>query len=84
MACMISRFMSSTSIHLWFTFHHFLQAAPHHMDILYGYELKLDIGVECLVFIPFPRGFVGHGINLQQSKVTMTITFSEAMAIANR
>ena len=54
------------------------------MDILYGYELKLDIGIECLVFIPFPRGFVGHGINLQQSKVTMTITFSEAMAIANR
>lgn len=51
----------------WLTFQHFLQAAPHNMDVLYPDKLKLDIGVVVFVLIAFPCSTICHCIELRRS-----------------
>ena len=47
------------------TFHEFLQAAPHHMDVLNAHEPEASVGIVVFVFIPLPSYSVGQGIQLQ-------------------
>lgn len=51
------------------TFQHFLETVPHDVDILYAYELKLDIRVIVFILIALPSCPVCHGIQLQQEKM---------------
>lgn len=44
------------------TLDQFLQARPHHMDILNAQKLKLNILVECFVFIALAGSTIGHRI----------------------
>lgn len=50
------------------TFQQFLQAAPHHMDVLYANEFKTNVLIIIFILIALPSSSVGHGIQLANSR----------------
>ena len=60
------------------TFHQFLQAAPHDVDVLNAQKLELHVGVKALIFIALSLGFVHHGINLHTHTTTHACTHNHA------
>lgn len=50
------------------TFQQFLQAAPHHVDVLYANEFKTNVFIIIFILIALPSSSVGHGIQLANSR----------------
>ena len=46
------------------TFQEFVQAAPHHVDVLDSQEVEFRVGVKLLVLITFTLGSIHDGIQL--------------------